>query len=218
MYGFEPGSVWAGQGCAEPIHVDEMHVSLNTLAVVESPHALRRGESTVHPLLYTTLYDSAGRLLLNAENGDYASLDERDCGCAMQALGLTLHIHDVRSYEKFTAEGMNYPIAELAEILESRLPAAFGGGPCDYQLVEEEDAGGQTRLALRIHPRLGAVDEAQVLGRLVDELRGADRTQRFMTESWRHAGTFRVQRDPPRASLRGKTLPVHLAVGGGDRA
>jgi hypothetical protein len=214
LYGFEPGSVWAGQGCANPIHRDEMHLSLNTLAVV-NPLALSWGERTVHPLLYTTLYHSAGRLLINAENGDYAELDERNCGCGMQELGLTLHVHGVRSYEKLTAEGMSYPVEELVDILESRLPAQFGGGPCDYQLVEEEGAGGQTRLTLRIHPRLGALDEARILSRFVEELGRADRNQRFVTETWRTSGTFRVARLEPRTSPRGKTLSVHLTVGKG---
>jgi hypothetical protein len=212
LYGFEPGSVWAGQGCANPIHRDEMHLSLNTLAVV-NPLALSWGERTVHPLLYTTLYHSAGRLLINAENGDYAELDERNCGCGMQELGLTLHVHGVRSYEKLTAEGMSYPVEELVDILESRLPAQFGGGPCDYQLVEEEGAGGQTRLTLRIHPRLGALDEARILSRFLEELGRADRNQRFVTETWRTSGTFRVARLEPRTSPRGKTLSVHLTVG-----
>jgi len=212
LYGFEPGTVWAGLGCAHPIHRDEMHIGLNTLAVV-NPLPLALGERTVQPLLYTTLYPSAGRLLLNAENGDYAELGERDCGCAMQALGLTLHVHGVRSYEKLTAEGMSYPIEELVDILESRLPAQFGGGPCDYQLLEEEGAHGQTRLTLRIHPRLGALDEARILSRFVEELGRADRNQRFVTETWRSSGTFRVARLEPRTSPRGKTLSVHLTVG-----
>jgi hypothetical protein len=212
LYGFEPGSVWAGQGCANPIHRDEMHLSLNTLAVV-NPRALPWGDRTVHPLLYTTLYDSAGRLLLNAENGDYAELDERNCGCAMQELGLTLHVHGVRSYEKLTAEGMSYPVEDLIELLEAQLPAEFGGGPCDYQLIEEESPGGQTRLTLRIHPRLGALDETRILTRFVDALGRADRNQRFATEAWRTSGTFRVVREAPRTSPRGKTSPVQLAVG-----
>ncbi len=212
LYGFEPGSVWAGQGCAEPIHRDEMHLSLNTLAVV-NPRAMPWGDGTIHPLLYTTLYDSAGRLLLNAENGDYAELDERNCGCAMQELGLTLHVHGVRSYEKLTAEGMSYPIEDLIDLLEARLPAEFGGGPCDYQLIEEEGTAGQTRLTLRIHPRLGALDETRILARFVDELGKADRNQRFVTRAWRTSGTFRVVRDAPRTSPRGKTSPVQLAVG-----
>ena len=163
--------------------------------------------------MYTTLHDSAGRLLLNGDVGDYAKLDERNCGCAMHELGLTLHIHGVRSYEKLTAEGMAYPIDELADILESRLPAEFGGGPCDYQLVEEESADGRTHLTLRIHPRLGDLDEAQILSRLVDELGRTDSRQRFMTETWRKRGTFRATREAPRTSLRGKTACVQLALG-----
>jgi hypothetical protein len=212
-YGFEPGSVWAAKGCANPIHIDEMHPNLNTLAVVENPHALTVAGRTIHPLLYTTLYDCAGRLLLNAESGDYAKLEERNCGCAMQELGLTLHIHSVRSYEKVTAEGMSYPIYELTEILESRLPGEFGGGPCDYQLTEEESEDGQTRLTLRIHPRLGDLDETRVLSRLADELGRTDTRQWFMTETWRQRGTLRALREVPRSSPRGKTPCVQLRVG-----
>jgi hypothetical protein len=78
------------------------------------------------------------------------------------------------------------------------MPAQFGGGPCDYQLVEEEGAGGQTRLTLRIHPRLGALDEARILSRFVEELGKADRNQRFVTAC---------------TSPRGMTLSVHLTVG-----
>lgn len=213
LYGFEPGGVWVGQGCPKPLHTDEMHVSLNTLALIQSPRLVVYGDATVHPLLFTTLHPSASRFLLNAENGDYAQLTERECGCVMQRAGFTQHIHAVRSYEKFTSEGLNFPIGDLTEIIESRLPAEFGGGPYDYQLVEEEGAGAQTMITLRIHPQIGAVDEAQVLERLIDELGRVDRKQRFMTDVWRQARTFHVQRVPPRTSARGKTLAVHLSVG-----
>jgi hypothetical protein len=80
-------------------------------------------------------------------------------------------------------------------------------------LLEEEGDHGQTRLTLRIHPRLGALDEARILARFVEGLGKADRNQRFVTETWRTSGTFRVARLEPRTSPRGKTLSVHLAVG-----
>jgi hypothetical protein len=213
MYGFDPGSVWVAQGCPNRMHTDEMHVSLNTLAAIERPDPAPLGGEQVHPLLYTTLYESAGRLLINAESGDFARLEERDCGCVMQQLGLTLHIHHVRSYEKLTSEGLNYPVDDLTEIIESRLPAAFGGGPCDYQLIEEEASDGRSRLTLRVHPAVGPIDEARVLERLTEELGRAGRAQSFMTGVWRDAGTLSIERKPPRASPRGKTLPVHFAIG-----
>ena len=133
-----------GQGCANLIYRDEMHIDLNTLAVV-NPVALQ----------------------------------------------------------------------DLTEILESRLPIEFGGGPCDYQLVEEEGPGGQTRLTLRIHPRLSELDETRIIARFMDELGRTDRSVRFMTEVWRKSGTVRVTRETPRTSLRGKTISVHLAVAKG---
>ena len=213
LYGFEPGGVWVGQGCPDPLHTDEMHVGLNTLAVIASPRRTAYGDASVNPLLFTTLDRSASRFLFNAENGDYAQLSERDCGCLMQRAGLTLHIHGVRSYEKLTSEGLSFPIAELTEIIESRLPREFGGGPYDYQLVEEEGAGAQTMITLRIHPQVGPVDETQALARLIDELGRADKKQRFMTEVWRQTRTFQIKRIPPRTSARGKTLAVHLSVG-----
>ncbi|MBC7791095.1 MAG: hypothetical protein H7Z74_14205 [Anaerolineae bacterium] len=213
LYGFEPGGVWVGQGCPTPLYGDEMHVSLNTLAVIHSPRLVAYGDAAVHPLLFTTLHPSASRFLLNAENGDYAQLAERDCGCVMQRAGLTLHIHAVRSYEKLTSEGLNFPIDDLIEIIERRLPAEFGGGPYDYQLVEEEGTGAQTMITLRIHPQVGVVDEAGVMARLIDELGRTDEKQRFMTEVWRQARSFNVQRVPPITSARGKTLAVRLAVG-----
>jgi hypothetical protein len=131
----------------------------------------------------------------------------------MQRLGLTLHIHHVRSYEKLTSEGLNYSVDDLTEIIESRLPAAFGGGPCDYQLIEEEAANGQSRLTLRVHPEVGPLDEARVLARLMEELGRAGRAQNFVTGVWQNAGTLSIERKAPRASLRGKTLPVHFAIG-----
>lgn len=214
QYGFEPGSVWVGLGCANPLHGDEMHMSLNTLAVV-NPLPLSQGGRTVHPLLYTTLYESVGRVLINAENGDFATLDERNCGCMMHELGLTVHVHGVRSYEKLTAEGMSYPIDDVGAILEGRLPAEFGGGPCDYQLLEEEGSDGQTRLTLRIHPRLGEIDEELVLARFVEQLGRADRNREFIAGNWSKTGTFRVAREVPRTTARGKMASVHLGVGRG---
>lgn len=51
-----------------------------------------------------------------------------------------------------TGEGMNYSAGCLFDLLETQIPSEFRGGPGDYQLVEEEDERGQTRLTLLVHP------------------------------------------------------------------
>lgn len=209
-YGFEDLAVRVGYGCPRPVHTDEMHVNWQGLAVIAHSRALPDG-SDIRPLLFTSLQPLSPRFFLNVENGDYATLSQRDCGCPLEKAGFTLHIHNVRSFEKFTSEGMNYFYGDLFELFEKTLPAEFGGGPGDYQLVEEEDASGQTRLTLRVHPALGYVDEARLLARLREALAAGDRGGRFMSAVWQDSGTFRVLREPPRASLRGKILPLHVS-------
>jgi len=100
-------------------------------------------------------------------------MDRRDCGCVYQMVGLGLHVRHVRSFEKFTSEGMNYFYGDLFELFEKIQPAEFGGGPGDYQLVEEEDGRGRLRLALS----------------------SGSRGNRFMAGVWENAGTFRLKRE-----------------------
>jgi len=125
-------------------------------------------------------------------------------------VGFTQHLHTVRSFEKFTSEGMNYFGTDLFELLEKKMPAEFGGVPGDYQLVEEEDTGGQTRLTLLVHPEVGTVDEQDVLARLQEGLAEGSRNNRFTAKVWQVAGTQRVRREVPHASARGKILPLHI--------
>ena len=49
---------------------------------------------------------------------------------------------------------------------EQTLPSEFGGRVGDYQLVEEEDDNGQTRVTLVVDPTTGALDEERLLKRL----------------------------------------------------
>jgi hypothetical protein len=210
------GGVPVGYGCANPLHRDEVHVNEHLLAVVSQPAPLAGCGNEIRPILLTTLHPAAPRLLLNVENGDYVTLEERGCGCAMGKAGLTLHLHHIRSFEKFTSEGMNYFYGDLYQLLEKTFPSDFGGGPGDYQLVEEEDGNGQTRLSLVVHPEVGNLDEGQVLARLRAAFSSGSRGNRFMTEVWEGAGTFRIRREVPYASLRGKILPLHIAHANGE--
>ncbi len=204
------GGVNIGFGCAHPLHTDEVHVNTHLLALIAHPEPLGGDRPPIRPLLCTTLNPLAPRLLLNVANGDYATLETRDCGCALGNVGLTLHVSRIRSFEKFTSEGTNYFYGDLFPFFEEILPAEFGGGPGDYQLVEEEDGAGQTRLTLVVHPQVGTLDEARLLSRLREVLAAGSRGNRIMTGIWDGAGTLRIRRQIPHASARGKIQPLHI--------
>jgi hypothetical protein len=196
-----------GFGCAHPLHADEIHVNQHLIAIVERPASIP-GAPEVRPFLFTTL--DASWPLLNVENGDYGILEKRECGCALERVGLSLHLHHIRSYEKFTSEGMNYFYGDLYEFFETTLPAEFGGACGDYQLAEEEDEDGRTRLTLRADPGIGALDEAKLLARLREELGRRSWGHEFQARVWERAGTLRIKRERPIASGMGKILPLQI--------
>ncbi len=207
-YGFG-GGLGSALRCGKPHFRDEVHVPKNLITVVEYPRPLDNAGPPIHPLLLTTLHPTAPRLLLNVENGDYATMVKRDCGCPLQKVGFTQHFHTIRSFEKFTTEGRNYFTADLFGLLENTIPSQFGGGPGDYQLVEEEDDNAQTRLTLLVHPNVGEVNEERLLTVLQEGLANAT-TDRAGVRIWQEAGTLRVRRQVPYSSQRGKTLPLHI--------
>lgn len=204
------GGVNIGFGCAERRHTDDVHVNEHILALLPHPVPLPGEGPPIHPLLCTTMSPLAPRMLLNVASGDYALLERRECGCALGQAGLTLHVHRIRSFEKFTSEGLNYFYGDLYELFEKTIPAEFGGGPGDYQLVEEEDEAGQTRLTLLVHPSVGNLDESRLVSRLLESLSAGSRGHQFMARVWQGAGTLRVRRQAPHASPRGKILPLHI--------
>jgi hypothetical protein len=204
------GDSGASFGCGNAQFIDEMHVPQSVISFVENPRVLDYGDPPIHPLMLTTLHPSAPRFLFNVENGDYATMITRDCCCPLHKVGFTQHIHTVRSFEKMTSEGMNYSGSDLFELLEDTIPAEFGGGPGDYQLVEEEDDRGQTRLTLVVHPEVRDVNETKLLSRLQQGLAQGSRNHRFIARIWQDADAFRIRRAIPHASARGKILPLHI--------
>jgi hypothetical protein len=201
------GGVNIGFGCANPEYTDEIHVNQYMFALTSHSRQPYENGPAIRPLLCTTLYPCTSRVLLNVENGDYVTFHKRDCGCGLEKVGLTLHLHRIRSFEKFASEGANYTYTDLFELLEKTFPAEFGGGPGDYQLVEEEDTNGQTRLSLVVDPSVGDVNEQRLLLRLRETLGELPWHSRF----WRDAGTFGIKREVPHTSARGKLLPLHIA-------
>jgi hypothetical protein len=208
-----PG-ILVGFGCGNPRYTDHIHVNQHMMALIRHPRSLANGGPPIHPLLLTTLYPSPPQLLLNVESGDYATLASSDCGCTLEKVGFALRIHHIRSFEKFTSEGMNYFYGDLYELFEKILPVEFGGGPGDYQLAEEEDENGQTRLTLRVHPQVGEIDQQKLLSRLHERLARGSRGNEFQTRIWERAGTLRVSREAPYASSRGKILPLQIQRSG----
>jgi hypothetical protein len=205
-----------GHGCGHPHQVDEVHVPLDRLALVRHPRPLDLNGSSIHPFLFTTLSPLAPMFHLNVENGDYGVVDNRDCDCALQKVGFTLHLHHIRSYEKLTSEGMNYFYNNLYDLLEKVFPSEFGGDPGDYQLVEEEDGNGQTRLTLVVHPSVRNLDEAKILHRLRAALSDGSRNNRFIAWVWQDAGTFRIKRENPYATPpRQDTSTTNCSLAGG---
>jgi len=208
-YSFQEGGT-VGYGCAHPAWVDDLHAATHMLGVIAHPKPIFGAEEPVRPVFFTSLHSSFPMFFLNVANGDYMTFEERNCGCRLQRAGLTLHLHHIRSYEKFTSEGMNYFYGDLYEFFEKILPAEFGGGPGDYQLVEEEDENGQTRITLRVHPEAGEIDQEKLASRLREAMGRGSWGNEFQTRVWDGAGTLRIKRETPFASARGKILPLQI--------
>ena len=143
------------------------------------------------------------------EGGDYAAVERRECGCWLGNVGLNLHLHTIRSHEKLTSEGVTFFGEELVRVIERSLPERFGGGPTDYQLVEEE-RGGMTKLSLLVSPRLGEVAEDEVATTVLDALSRNGYGQAQMAELLRGAHTLEVTRAEPYVTAANKVLPLHV--------
>jgi hypothetical protein len=163
--------------------------------------------------VYTTLLPTTPKLMLNVESGDYGVLEERRCGCAIEALGYGLHLHTVRAVDKLTSEGMNFLGDDLVRLLEEVLPQRFGGRATDWQLVEEEE-GGLPKVSLVASPRVGPLDAASVQACVVGFLNGLPRASDNLGDRWREGGTLRLVRREPHATGPGKVLPLHVARSG----
>ncbi|MDR7419229.1 MAG: hypothetical protein QN178_10005 [Armatimonadota bacterium] len=207
------GSVDAGgpvsHSCLSPVEPDDVHFFHDLHAVIQPGtgpgHAL-----PPRALLLTSLRAASPFVLLNVSLGDQAFLERRRCGCPLEALGWDLHFHTIRSFEKLTAGGMTFLDADVVRILEDELPARFGGGPADYQLVEEE-VGAGVGIVLAVHPGVGPLDKQAVRSAFLDAIGRGSGAERIMALQWREAGLPRVERRAPVVSGRGKVLHVWRA-------
>jgi hypothetical protein len=198
-----------GLGCTDASGLNDQHFMSDHLAVVTNRRAVAGFGVEVDAFQYTTLLPTAPKLLINVETDDYGRIERRTCGCPFGEIGFDTHLHDIRSFSKLTGEGVTLVGSEMERILEESLPATFGGSPLDWQLVEEEDERGFTRLSLLIDPRVEIDDERRVLDFVHDALRRAGGGADVSRAIWSQANTLRLIREQPRLNARGKLWPLH---------
>jgi hypothetical protein len=140
--------------------------------------------------------------------GDQADLDSGKCACPMTQMGWPIQIRNISSFEKLTIGGMALLDADVARTLEDTLPAKFGGGPTDYQLVEET-TGAEPRLRLLVRPSVGPLDLARVAETFYETIGKGNGVERIAAEQWRRLNVLRVERAHPLTTPIGKVLHVH---------
>ena len=214
--GIEPlaryGTIEAGPiayACRNPRAPDHMHIVRDLHALIQAGPGSASGlpEDAV---LLTALHPAAPFSMLNFSMGDEAELDEDSCGCPLESLGWQPRIKHVRSFEKLTAGGVTFDDARITRLLEETLPERFGGGPTEYQLVEEESARGEPILVLRVHPRLGPVPEDEILDTLLSGLGGESPIHRVMEQHLRAIADVRIERSAPLITRSSKIMHLHV--------
>jgi hypothetical protein len=205
--GIECGPI--GYGCLEPEAPGEVHLLDDFQAVIQPGLAGAASDLPPLALLLSSLRATAPFVLLNVSFGDRAVVGRRACGCPLERLGWRTQLREIRSFEKLTAGGMTFLDTDIIRVLEEDLPGRFGGGPTDYQLVEEESDDGRPTLRLLIHPAVGSLDEAAVVDSFLASIGSGSGVNRVMELQWREAGLLRIERRPPLRTAAGKILHLH---------
>ncbi len=207
-----------GIGCANPADENDLHLLDDGLALIQYPRQVPGSSIMVDAFNFTTLLPTAPKLFLNVESDDFGTIETRSCGCLLETYGYPRHLRHVRSFSKLTGEGGTLIGSEMIRILEEVLPARFGGSALDYQLLEEEDDQGFTRLSLLIHPQVQIDDENAVIETVLNALQqkgagpGKGSLAAEMTRStWKQADTLRVKRKAPILTGHGKMMPLYVA-------
>jgi hypothetical protein len=198
---------FAGSGCARPRDENDIHLDTSSLALIQHPRELPEFGITVDAFHFTSLKPTSPKLLLNVQSDDFGAVEDRACGCPFEELGLTRHLRHIRSFRKLTSNGMTLIGTDMVRILDEVLPRHFGGGPLDYQLVEEE-RDGRTRLVLHVHPRLPIDDEEAVRTLVLEALRAMGGAATLASAMWKGSDAIEVRRLPPRLSSGGKFSPL----------
>ena len=199
-----------GLGCTRPAGPNDLHLMKDCVALIQHPRRILDSSVTVDAFYFTTLRPTAPKILLNIESDDYGVVERRACGCPLEACGFTEHVREVQSFGKLTGEGVTLVGSEMTHILEEVLPARFGGSPLDFQLIEEEDEVGLSRLTLLVSPRIDIPPEEVVVEAVLAALGKSSDAADLARAFWQQAGTLRVKRAEPVWTARGKLLPIRV--------
>ncbi len=198
--------------CLAPGPADDMHLIHDLYAVVQPLDWTGARPLPPEPdvaadaLFVSTIGPAAPFVMLNVSLGDRGIIEDRHCGCALEALGWRKHLHTIRGHEKVTAGGLTLDDADVARVLEEVLPSRFGGVPTHYQLVEDEDEHGHPRLKLLVHPALGEINTEAVIEAFLDAVGPGTGPARVVELAWRAGRFLQVERTPPRVTGGGKIL------------
>ncbi len=214
VYGIsEAGVVAAGCNHVHP-QSDHCHLYKDTTAIITHRQVVPNFDLCLDSYLFTSLLYESPKLLLNVGMGDFGDLESEACTCGFGALGFDTCFSNIRSYEKLTGEGVTFVDTDFIRIIEQELPDTFGGKSTDYQLIEEEDVQGFTRLHLLVSPRVGKVSESEVLDKFMLLLRRGEASPESWAQSgvemWRQSSMVRIKRDYPVCTPSGKILPFQL--------
>jgi hypothetical protein len=185
---------WIGAACPRSSAPDALHLYTDRLAVIPGDAAA----NGAHTLLFTTISPQAGTVLLNTDIGDAGRLRARPCSCLLGRAGLDVEVSGVHGHDKLSAEGMTVPLATVSAVLDELVEEACAP-PDAYQLREEEDATGASRLVIVLSPEV-RIRDAELAGTILERLRGRGPAASLAATLWKDVGTIEVRRDRPQVS------------------
>lgn len=197
-----------GMACAEGQIHDDVHVLRGKMAVIHRS-GMPDSDPRAKVLHLTTIASTCPKLMLNVDTGDSANIDFRPCTCGFGRLGYHQHVSQIRSHEKLTSEGILLSATDILTLVEVTLPAAFGGAPTDYQLVED-DLNGLPRVRILVSPSRGHIEESLIVSTVLGAIYAAGPGGKLMATQLQEAGTFGVLRREPFQTAAAKVMPLFV--------
>jgi hypothetical protein len=195
-----------GLPCKNPVDSSDVHFMSNHLAMIQRLQEIF--DQTVNVFHFTNFLPSAPKMLINVQLDDFGIVEERDCGCPLHQMGFKTHIRQTSSFRKLTGEGVTLVGSDMVHILEHVLPSKFGGSLLDYQLVEEENEQGFTKLVLYVDPSVLIKDENILLEAFLDAMKQSMPSVRLAQAEYRSGNVVEIRREKPIVTARGKYFPI----------